>query len=68
MISELIDVCGGRNIFEELAQVAPPVGVEAVIERNPQVIITADGAQGDPLAVCAAGQLCALSVKAISIR
>jgi len=51
VISELIDVCGGRNIFEELAQVAPPVGVEAVIERNPQVIITADGAQGDPLAV-----------------
>lgn len=51
VISELIELCGGRNIFAELEQVAPPVGLEAVIERDPEVIITADGAQGEPLAV-----------------
>lgn len=51
VISEMIELCGGRNVFAELAQLAPPVGLEAVIERNPQVIITADGAQGDPLSV-----------------
>jgi len=51
VISEMIELCGGRNIFAELEQLAPPVGVEAVIERDPQVIITADGAQGDPLSV-----------------
>ena len=51
VISEMIELCGGRNVFAELEQVAPPVGLEAVIERNPQVIITADGAQGDPLSV-----------------
>ena len=51
VISEMIELCGGRNVFAELPQLAPPVGLEAVIERNPQVIITADGAQGDPLSV-----------------
>jgi iron complex transport system substrate-binding protein len=51
VISQIIELCGGRNVFAELEQVAPPVGLEAVIERNPQVIITADGAQGDPLSV-----------------
>lgn len=51
VINELIELCGGRNIFAELEQVAPPVGLEAVLERDPEVIVTADGAQGDPLAV-----------------
>lgn len=51
VISELIELCGGRNIFAELGQVAPPVGIEAVIERDPEVIVTADGAVGEPLAV-----------------
>lgn len=51
VISEMIELCGGRNIFGELEQVAPPVGLEAVLERDPEAIITADGAQGEPLAV-----------------
>lgn len=51
VISELLELCGGQNIFAELEQVAPPVGVEAVLERNPEVIITGDGAQGEPLTV-----------------
>lgn len=48
-ISEIITLCGGRNIFNDLPQLAPPVSVEAVIERDPQVILTATGAKGDPL-------------------
>lgn len=51
VISEILELCGGRNIFSELEQLAPPVGLEAVIERDPEVVITADGAAGEPLAV-----------------
>ncbi len=51
LISEVIDLCGGRNIFADIEQLAPPVSIEAVLERDPQVILTATGAQGDPLAV-----------------
>lgn len=50
-ISEIIGLCGGKNIFHDLAQLSPPVGIEAVIERDPQVILAGDGAQGDPLSL-----------------
>lgn len=51
LISEAIELCGGKNIFADLAQLAPPIGMEAVIERDPEVILAGDGAQGDPLSV-----------------
>jgi iron complex transport system substrate-binding protein len=51
LISEVIELCGGRNVFEDLEQLAPAVGLEAVLARDPEAIITADGAQGDPLSV-----------------
>lgn len=51
LISEIIGLCGGRNVFADLAQLAPAVSLEAVLARDPQVILTADGAQGDPLSV-----------------
>lgn len=38
LINDIIQLCGGRNIFSDLA-LAPKVSVEAVIQRNPQVII-----------------------------
>lgn len=38
-ISELIAVCGGRNIFSDLDSRAHPVSREAVLGRNPQVIV-----------------------------
>jgi iron complex transport system substrate-binding protein len=52
LISDILQVCGGRNIFADLNQLAPPVSVEAVLERNPQVIIAgSDSAkEEDPLA------------------
>lgn len=46
VISDIIEVCGGRNVFAGLSGVAPPVDVEAVVAANPDVII-ATGAQGD---------------------
>ena len=38
-ISEIIAVCGGRNIFEELDEFAPSVSVEAVLDRDPEVML-----------------------------
>lgn len=42
LISELIALCGGRNVFDDLGELAPAVGMEAVIARDPEVILTAD--------------------------
>jgi iron complex transport system substrate-binding protein len=41
-ISEVIRLCGGRNVFGDLDQLAPAVGVESVLARNPDVILAAD--------------------------
>lgn len=46
-ISELIDICGGRNIFADLGDLAPLVGVEAVLARNPEVLLASDDAGAD---------------------
>jgi iron complex transport system substrate-binding protein len=51
LISEVIALCGGRNIFAGIGQLAPPVSPEAVLERDPQVILAGDGAEDDPLAM-----------------
>lgn len=39
IISQLLRICGGRNIFEELQVLAPAVSVEAVLQRDPEVIL-----------------------------
>lgn len=49
LISEVIGLCGGRNIFADLSQLAPPVSVEAVLERNPQVILVGNDDPDRPL-------------------
>ena len=41
-ISDIITLCGGRNVFEDLGELAPAVSVEAVIDRNPDVMLAAD--------------------------
>jgi len=38
-VSELIGVCGGRNIFADLDELAPLVDVEAVLVRDPEVML-----------------------------
>jgi iron complex transport system substrate-binding protein len=45
-IGELIELCGGKNIFSDLSDLAPSVTVEAVVDRNPEVILAAN-ADGD---------------------
>lgn len=47
LISEVLALCGGQNIFAELGELAPAVSMEAVIARDPEVILTADVQQAD---------------------
>lgn len=50
-ISQVIQLCGGRNVFAALDQSAPPVSVEAVLAQDPQFLVAgAMERQGDPLA------------------
>ncbi|RJG01455.1 cobalamin-binding protein [Noviherbaspirillum sedimenti] len=39
MVSAVMRLCGGRNIFDSLPQLAPMVGVEAVVRADPEVIM-----------------------------
>lgn len=39
IMSEVIELCGGRNVFASLNQLAPEIGMEAVLAANPEVII-----------------------------
>ncbi len=43
-ISQLLDICGGTNIFANLDTLAPAVGPEAVIAGDPEVILGSDTA------------------------
>jgi iron complex transport system substrate-binding protein len=42
VVSEAIALCGGRNVFADLAPIAPRVSTEAVLAADPEVIITAE--------------------------
>lgn len=48
LISEVVELCGGRNVFGELPQLAPAVSLESVLARDPQVILTTDDTIADP--------------------
>ena len=48
VISEIVELCGGGNVFADLAAVAPQVDVESVLARNPQVILSTDDTVADP--------------------
>ncbi|MCB1672942.1 MAG: cobalamin-binding protein [Gammaproteobacteria bacterium] len=39
LINDMISLCGGENIFSDLHLMAPKVTTEAVLVRNPEVII-----------------------------
>jgi iron complex transport system substrate-binding protein len=51
IISEVVELCGGRNVFADLPQLAPPVSLEAVIAADPEVIVSTDDTIADPLAM-----------------
>lgn len=63
IISDALQVCGARNVFAELTLPAPQVSVEAVLQRDPEVILAGDQAQLDAwkawpqVAAVAQGQL-----------
>lgn len=50
MISDAIALCGGVNIFGDLAPTVPTVNREAVVAANPDVIVTFNGEGEDGLA------------------
>lgn len=39
MMTDSLHLCGAKNVFEDLQQKGPAVDLEAVIARNPQVIV-----------------------------
>jgi iron complex transport system substrate-binding protein len=46
-VSELIELCGGRNVFADVGELAPSIDVEAVVERDPEVMLASDDAGDD---------------------
>jgi iron complex transport system substrate-binding protein len=50
VISEIVELCGGRNVFDDLPQLAPAISAEAVLAADPQLILTTDDTITDPLA------------------
>lgn len=45
IISDALSVCGAQNVFSDLTLPAPQVSLEAVLQRDPQVIIAGSQAQ-----------------------
>ncbi|WLH35026.1 cobalamin-binding protein [Pseudomonas sp. FP2196] len=45
IISDALEVCGARNVFGDLSLPAPQVSTEAVLQRDPEVILAGDQAQ-----------------------
>lgn len=43
-VSEILALCGGRNVFADIGDLAPLVSVEAVLERDPEVIMASTDA------------------------
>ena len=47
VVSEVLSLCGGENVFADLSTLAPAIDKEAVLARDPDVIlIAATGAEG----------------------
>ena len=40
ILSRLVELCGGRNVFADLLPLVPQVSVEAVLAKKPDVILT----------------------------
>lgn len=48
LISEAIQTCGGVNVFGELSSLAPRISREAVLEKNPEVIVAGGMGEDNP--------------------
>ena len=49
-VSELITICGGHNVFDDLDDLAPTIAVEAVVDRDPEVMLGSTDAGDDAFA------------------
>lgn len=47
MISDVIALCGGENVFADLAQLTPNVSLEAVIAAKPEVVLGGGSADAE---------------------
>lgn len=47
IISDALNVCGARNVFDDLKLPAPQVSIESVLQRDPELILVGDQAQLD---------------------
>ena len=50
-ISELIEICGGENVFADVTELAPAIDVESVVDRDPEAIVVDGGAGPDAFEV-----------------
>ena len=48
LISQLIGLCGGRNIFADLTTLAPRVSIESVLARAPDAIVASGMGESRP--------------------
>jgi iron complex transport system substrate-binding protein len=48
LISDVIRLCGGNNIFSKAKTLAPKIGVESILRLNPQVIIASGMGEARP--------------------
>ena len=48
LISDVIRLCGGRNVFSEASVLAPKISVESVLRSDPQVIVASGMADERP--------------------
>jgi iron complex transport system substrate-binding protein len=46
-VSDLIGICGGLNVFADLSDLAPMISVEAVLQRDPEVLLASADAGAD---------------------
>lgn len=44
LVSDVITLCGGRNVFADLLPLVPPISTEAVLVADPEVVLT--GSEG----------------------
>ena len=48
IVSNVIELCGGSNIFHDAVSIAPKISVESVIQKDPQVIFASGMAESRP--------------------
>lgn len=49
IISDVLALCGGNNVFGDAVTLAPIINLESVLERNPDVILASGPGDGKPV-------------------